>query len=73
MQGQVDTDVFIVRIWKEPREAPDLPVLWRGTVEHVASRTVRHIAQLDDLVEFLAATAGLAGDGRPGDDRDAGR
>ena len=31
MQQQVKTDVFIVRVWREPREASGEPALWRGT------------------------------------------
>ena len=54
----METDVFIVRVWKEPREQADVGALWRGTVEHVASKTVRHIGELGDLVEFVKETTG---------------
>ena len=56
------TDVFIVRIWKEPREARDVPEVWRGTVEHVSSKAVRHIRQWSELIEFVKAMAGIAED-----------
>jgi hypothetical protein len=62
MQQQGKTDVFIVRIWKEPRDASHRAALWRGTVEHVASKAMRHIDHLAELVEFIETTAGLAKD-----------
>ena len=62
MQQQVKTDVFLVRVWREPREASGEPALWRGTVEHVASKAMRHVDQLSEIVDFIEAMAALAGD-----------
>jgi hypothetical protein len=62
MPHQVKTDVFIVRIWKEPREAPHQTALWRGTVEHVVSKAMRHIDHFTALVDFIETKAGLAKD-----------
>jgi hypothetical protein len=58
MQQPVKTDVFIVRIWKEPREQQHARTVWRGSVEHVASKAIRHIGELSDLVDFVRETAG---------------
>jgi hypothetical protein len=66
MQRPVKTDVFIVRIWKEPREQAHVRTVWRGSVEHVASKSVRHIGQLSELVDFVSRTAGWE------EDQDAG-
>ena len=35
------SESFIIRIWREPRELEGAPVLWRGELEHVTSHT-RH-------------------------------
>ena len=66
MQHLVKTDVFIVRIWNEPRERADVPAIWRGTVEHVSSRAVRNIDRLSELIDFVKTTAGLAENGSDG-------
>ena len=63
MQHQMRTEVFIVRIWKEPQEERGVPVVWRGAVEHVSSKAVRHIAKLGELLTFVRDTAGLGEDG----------
>jgi hypothetical protein len=41
---------------------PASPALWRGTVEHVASKAMRHVDQLSEIVDFIEAMAALAGD-----------
>lgn len=66
MQQRVKTDVFIVRIWREPRETSGEPALWRGAVEHVASRTVRHIDRLSEIIDFIEAATDFAADGSQG-------
>ena len=58
MPHPVKTDVFIVRIWKEPREPTHVRSVWRGSVEHVGSKMRRHIRQLDELIDFVRETAG---------------
>jgi hypothetical protein len=47
------TDVFILRIWREPRQPPDAPPVWRGVVEHVPSGTRRHFAELEQAMIFI--------------------
>ena len=27
--------VFVVRLWREPREVPNMPTCWRGSVRHL--------------------------------------
>lgn len=48
-----DRNVFIVRIWREPRETGSAPVECRGVVEHVASGQRRFFRQLGDLDAFI--------------------
>lgn len=47
------TDVFILRIWREPRQSPDAPPVWRGMVEHVPTGARRHFAELEQAVIFI--------------------
>lgn len=57
---------FLIRIWIEPREIKDAPVIWRGVIETIYNRssgepghpdsnhTVRRaFKDLDELLEFL--------------------
>jgi hypothetical protein len=53
MTGDSDRNVFIVRIWREPRESEIAPTECRGVVEHVASGQRRFFRELGDLDEFI--------------------
>lgn len=66
MSAETETEVFIVRIWHEPREDRDAGHVWRGTVEHLESKEVQHFNTLARLLAFIARHAGLPGapDGR---------
>jgi hypothetical protein len=51
---------FIIRVWVEPREDREAPVIWRGMVEEVSDSTRmgdpldrKAFRSLDDLCEFL--------------------
>jgi hypothetical protein len=55
----VDTDVFIVRIWREAIERDDAPPPWRGQVEHLASQRRLGFTSLHALCRFIAKTARL--------------
>ena len=60
MQLADDTqNVFIVRIWHEPRENAGDTAFWRCSVEHVETRTVRHFQEMVTLTAFLARQAGI--------------
>ena len=48
--------LFVVRIWFEPSAATG--DAWRGCVEHVPSGSRRYFAALDELLAFVARTAG---------------
>lgn len=50
---QVATQIFIVRIWVEPREIKGAPPEWRGTVEHVLTGQRRYVASLAELMAFI--------------------
>jgi hypothetical protein len=47
------SQVFIIRIWKEPREIPGAKPHWRGMVEWLNTREVQYFISLDKLIEFL--------------------
>lgn len=51
---ETNTQVFIVRVWLEPRSNPDAPPEWRGVIEHAPSRERRYIKDLNDLSDFIA-------------------
>lgn len=49
-----DAHVFIVRVWREPREIAGAQPEWRGVVEHVASKQRRFIREPSDISTFVA-------------------
>jgi hypothetical protein len=48
-----ETQVFIVRLWRERREIEGARPVLRGTVEHVASGERRSIRNMDDVTAFV--------------------
>ena len=52
------TQVFIVRIWREPREIEGATLLWRGAVEHVASGERCYVQRLNEITRFIARCSG---------------
>jgi hypothetical protein len=48
-----ETQVFIVRLWRERREIEGARPVLRGTVEHVASSERRSITNMDDVTAFV--------------------
>ena len=47
------TEVFIVRIWFEPREIRDGQVIWRGIIEHLPSGNKKYLAKLEEVTAFI--------------------
>jgi len=55
-----NSHAFIVRIWFEPREIPNLPVEWKGMIQHVAGGQQRYFNTFEQLVAFIAQETGLS-------------
>lgn len=45
--------VFVIRIWSEPREVDGEPPLLRGVIEHVTTGKKKYFLDLDDLKGFI--------------------
>jgi hypothetical protein len=48
-----DTQVFIVRLWREPREVRGAKLAWRGVVEHIRSGNRRYVNDLAAISAFM--------------------
>ncbi|MFQ5857712.1 MAG: hypothetical protein ACE5LU_19065 [Anaerolineae bacterium] len=48
-----NTHVFIVRIWREPREIDGAAPEWRGVIEHVTTGERRYLKDVDAIVAFI--------------------
>ena len=48
-----NTQVFIVRIWYEPRHTEQAPDEWRGVIEHVPSGERRYLKDLNHIIAFI--------------------
>lgn len=46
--------VFVLRIWREPREIVDAPPQWRGFIEDATRGRRRYLTRLDDIPAFIA-------------------
>lgn len=49
-----NTQVFIVRIWREPREIARAAPAWRGVIEHVPSGDRSYLKDLDEIPALIA-------------------
>lgn len=45
--------VFILRIWREPRELADAAPEWRGFIEHASRGRRQYITRLADITDFI--------------------
>lgn len=52
--SEQDTHVFVIRMWREPREMEGKQSEWRGVIEHVETRERRHVRALREITMFLA-------------------
>lgn len=45
--------VFIVRIWREPREVEGALPEWRGVIESTQDNQRRYLKSLDEIIAFI--------------------
>jgi hypothetical protein len=51
--SEEDSQAFIVRVWREPREMRGAVPDWRGMIEHVPSKERRYIKDLGEIAAFI--------------------
>ena len=51
--AETDSEIFMLRIWAEPREIVGQPSVYRGRIEHVRSSRSRYIRDLSQVMEFV--------------------
>jgi hypothetical protein len=61
-----DHELFLVRIWAEPRERPGEPAVYRGRIEHVRSAQAGYFAELEQLLTFIRRCLDQYGELPPG-------
>jgi hypothetical protein len=49
----IESNVFILRIWYEPREIAGATAIWRGRIEHIPSGNHRYLDDLDEIKRFI--------------------
>lgn len=49
-----DSEVFVVRIWREHGDGDDIPPGIRLVVEHIATGQRRYFDDLEKVTEFMA-------------------
>lgn len=45
--------VFVIRIWSEPREWEDEQPQMRGVIEHIATGSKRYFLELSEVNQFI--------------------
>ena len=51
--AESDSEVFMLRIWAEPREIVGQPNIYRGRIEHVRTSRARYIRTLSQVIDFV--------------------
>lgn len=59
---EAEAHSFVLRIWRENREDPDAPAVWRGWIEHVQSEQRHYFRKLGDIPSIVSAYVGDAAD-----------
>jgi hypothetical protein len=52
---EADAHSFVLRIWRESREDPHAPAVWRGWIEHVHSEQRHYFRNLSEKTEIVSA------------------
>jgi len=50
---EVNTQVFVIRIWREPSEMEDAQPQWRAMIEHVSSQQRAYTDDLDKVMDIV--------------------
>ena len=45
--------VFVIRLWREPREVDAVEPLWRGAIEHIPSGDRGPVTEMADITSFI--------------------
>ena len=48
-----DTHAFLVRVWQETREIDGEKPIWRGVIEHVATKERRYLKKPEEIIWFI--------------------
>ena len=56
-----NTHVFILRIWREPREIEGAAPEWRGTIERIPDGERRSVRTLDEITAFVVRHLAMMG------------
>lgn len=51
--AETESEIFMLRIWAEPREIIGQHSVYRGRIEHVRSSRSRYIRNLAQVMEFV--------------------
>jgi hypothetical protein len=51
--AESDSEVFMLKIWAEPREIVGQPSIYRGRIEHVRTSRYRYVRTLSQAIDFV--------------------
>lgn len=51
---------FLIRVWRERRDIPNGPAIWRGSIDDVDGGGRFYFVSLPQLLDYVRARTGLA-------------
>jgi hypothetical protein len=60
-----DTHSFVVRIWNDASNSPEIAASWRGSIDHVGSGKRVYFRDLQKMMRFIQDSAGVDFDSQP--------
>ncbi len=51
-----NTTAYIFRVRLKRREVEETPIVWRGSIEHVASGRVKYMTDMDEIARFIGSS-----------------
>lgn len=51
---------FLIRVWRERRDLPEDPPIWRGSIDDVDGGARIYFVSLPEMVDYVCSRTGIA-------------
>ena len=59
---EAEAHSFVVRLWRENRDKPEIAAEWRGWIQHVQSGQRHHLRSISEISRIVSAYVGATAD-----------